>query len=453
MKLARVAALVLISGALAKSASATVVLTGGGLTLVEQGGAFDFGNVASAANGATAFALDELNFGVHFIPNLNDDTYGNTNSWIGNGATGTSGPIAGINFGAPTNIQSFAFGRDNGGEATQFQDRWQGLYTLQYTSSANPNATTPDAAWTTIGTLNYQSPDIGNFSQPWLRHRYNFTPVSATGIRLIVPGTGLGPGTDIDEIEAYENAGAFVPPPPPPTAVVFTPSPGFGIGFNGNDGDFSTPANPALAPANLATRAGATAFGSSQLFDAGAGFDSHTIAHANDGQYGNGHSWLSNFINGDANPAIGIALAQPSLISSIAFGRDNGNIEIPPECCGDGILDDRWAGTYTIQVTTDSNPGMGSPWITVGTLEYLNELDDVAGGLFTPYLRHEFVLRENGAPILATGLRILVSDPNIAIDELEIYGSVVPEPSSLTLAALGLLGVAAGIRARRRRVS
>ncbi|HXJ76123.1 MAG TPA: lamin tail domain-containing protein, partial [Candidatus Dormibacteraeota bacterium] len=50
-------------------------------------------------------------------------------------------------------------------------------------------------------TLNYQGPGTGLFAQPSRRHRYTFAPVTATGIRLLVPATALASGTCIDELE------------------------------------------------------------------------------------------------------------------------------------------------------------------------------------------------------------------------------------------------------------
>src|SRR6185436_20000709 len=96
-----------------------------------------------------------------------------------------------------------AFGRDNTGT---FSDRTLGLYTLQYTRVASPGTTTTftgnaDTGWATIGTLNYQSAGTGLFANPSRRHRFTFTPVEATGIRLLVPGTGINAGTCIDELE------------------------------------------------------------------------------------------------------------------------------------------------------------------------------------------------------------------------------------------------------------
>jgi hypothetical protein len=159
------------------------------------------GNLANAP-GATAFALDELDFGgLHLIKHLNDGLYGNSNSWIGNGAIGSSGPFAGINLNGLFTIDGFAFGRDN----TQFyRDRSDGTYTVQVTTVANPGSSTPDVDWSTLGEVNISSSAI--------RKIYSITPVNATGFRLLVPSTGLDTGTAIDEIEVFGTA-ATVPEP------------------------------------------------------------------------------------------------------------------------------------------------------------------------------------------------------------------------------------------------
>ena len=192
------------------------------------------------ATGATPFASSdlgpELGIGYHLFDNLNDGAYGNEYSWIGGNDNPYPDAFAGIDLGsvAVSNIQSIAFGRSNvlagdagcGGEVCL--DRWMGLYTLQYTQVSRPSnnldlETTgnPTTGWVEIGTLDY-GPSEGpgtNFNNTWQRHRYNFTPVSATGIRLIVPGTGIGGGTAIDEIELYNQAGPYVPPPPAPDVL------------------------------------------------------------------------------------------------------------------------------------------------------------------------------------------------------------------------------------------
>jgi len=182
--------------------SSGIVLTGGGLTLVEEGpvGGTPPMNLARQP-GASPFVIDSLaGFPIHNFVGLTDGVYGNPNSWIGN--SGNPG-YAGVRFGGQFTVGSIAFGRDN---TAAFGDRTLGLYTLQYTRVAAPGTGTtvtqnPDTGWASIGTLNYQSVGTGLFANPSRRHRFTFTPVDATGIRLVVPGTGIGAGTCIDELE------------------------------------------------------------------------------------------------------------------------------------------------------------------------------------------------------------------------------------------------------------
>lgn len=173
-----------------------IVLTGGGLTLVEEGpvGGTPPMNLARQA-GASPFVIDSLSgFPIHNFVGLTDGVYGNSNSWIGNSTPG----YAGVRFGGQFAINSIAFGRDS---TVTYSDRTLGLYTLQYTRVASPGTGTtvtgnPDTGWANVGTLNYQSVGTGLFANPSRRHRFTFTPVDATGIRLLVPG-----GTCIDELE------------------------------------------------------------------------------------------------------------------------------------------------------------------------------------------------------------------------------------------------------------
>jgi PEP-CTERM motif len=190
------------------------------LTLAETGGTFGPNNVAGQSAGATAFANTVLSgFPAHSIDHLNDETYGNSNSWIGNEP---SPNIVGIQFAASEYIDSIAFGRDNGGEAQQFVDRTNGSYILQYTNVASPGLGTPDGDWTTIGALNYDGSTAPD-GTPYLRHRYTFDPVNATGIRLVVAPNGIGGGIAIDEIEAYA-----VPEPASATLVLLAGLMGLG---------------------------------------------------------------------------------------------------------------------------------------------------------------------------------------------------------------------------------
>ena len=191
---------------------AEIVISGGGIQLVEQGGGFAAGNLAPAA---TLAATPSLPNPSHNIPNLTDLTYGNSDSWIADATNSNGDRFAGISFGAtPTTVRSFAFGRDNGGEATMFTDRTFGPYTLQYTQVANPHSNLnladnadPTVGWADIGTINYASTGVHPlFTSPSLRHRFDFLPVSATGLRV----TAIA-GIAIDEIEAY--SAALVPYP------------------------------------------------------------------------------------------------------------------------------------------------------------------------------------------------------------------------------------------------
>jgi len=238
--------------------------------------------------------------------------------------------------------------------------------------------------------------------------------------------------------------------------VTITPSAGFSLTWDGNDGVGFNPASPAPVPANLATDPGATAFTSSDLGPL-LSIPFHVAANLNDGLYGNSNSW----IGGDApNPHAGVRLAGLSTLTSFAFGRDNGNGAFDDsspgtDACG-GQCDDRSLGLYTVQITTVAFPDSTTPftgtaatgWQTIGTLEYLSSEDTVPGEAFTAHFRHEYGL---GAGVDATGFRLLVPATGIgagtAIDEIELYGSPVPEPATslVLLSGLGALVV------RRRR--
>jgi hypothetical protein len=459
-----------------RSVSAQLTLSGGGLTLVEEGGSATV--PMNLATGATPFASSDLGpeIGVafHVAANLNDQVYGNSNSWIG-GDTNPFSPdvFAGIDLGAlAMNVQSIAFGRDNLGG---FGDRVLGLYTLQYTQIEVPSGnldspTTGDPAtgWADIGTLDYGASDGPgtNYNEIFRRHRYNFDPVAATGVRLMVPATGLGGGTDIDEIELYNVAGDFVPPPPPPPPVGVNPADGFAIIWDGNDGDHFDPTPPpagAVAPDNLALASnGATPISSSDLGpELGIAF--HVAENLNDGFYGNSNSWIS--ASADPGPAAfaGVNLGGTFQIDRIAWGRDNGNGAVDDsdpgtDACG-GQCDDRWPGLYTLQYTQIADPDAATAdtgdastgWATIGTVDFQSNEDLVVGGSFTGFLRHEFGVSLNGDPLTASGVRLVVPafglSGGTAIDEIEVYQ--IPEPSSFALTAIAMLGML-GRRRRQR---
>jgi hypothetical protein len=402
----------LLLAPLAATVHADIVLSAN-LTFAEQGGTIGAGNFATTG---TAFAKDLIGgtgVGPHVIPNLNNGTFGNDSSWIGN----SDPSYGGVGFGSLQSIASFAFGRDNLG---QFGDRAAGSYTIEYTTDANPVANHATALWNNIGTLTITN---GGGVLSALRHRYNIgTPVSATGFRIVTPG-----GAAIDEIELYGTPGTIVPLPP---AIVTTPAAGFSITWDGNDGDnFGIPA----VPNNLALASnGSAAIGSGSLGPQ-LGIPFHVIANLNDGLYGNSNSWIG--ADADQPPFhAGVMLNGLYDVSSIAFGRDNL-----------GQFGDRNLGTYTLQRTLD-----GSSWENLGTINYMFSMDEVAGGGFTSQLRHEFELSDGDGGVLARGLRLLVPGTGLgggtAIDEIEIYGTFVPEPGT---AGLLVLGAALFLRRRR----
>lgn len=246
-------------------------------------------------------------------------------------------------------------------------------------------------------------------------------------------------------------------------AVVISSQPGFTVTWDGNDGDGFNPASPAAAPANLANAPGATAFTSGDLGPQ-IGVPFHVGANINDGLYGNANSWIGG--DGVAGAAFaGINLGGTFNLNAIAFGRDNGNgafddSDPGTDCCG-GQLDDRNLGIYTLQITMVANPSSSTPdtgssatgWQTIGTLDYQASDDMAPGGLFSGHFRHEYGIAANGAGITATGFRLLVPATGLgagtAIDEIEIYGTAVPEPTA-TLTALAGLGLLLGRRSRGR---
>ncbi len=213
--------------------------------------------------------------------------------------------------------------------------------------------------------------------------------------------------------------------------VIITPSDGFIILWDGNEGDNFSAENPAPAPPNLANAPGAVPIASGEL-----GLGVHLISHLNDGLYGNSNSWIGG--EGNSPAFAGIALGKLTTITSFAFGRDNGNNVTDPQ---GGQLSDRCLGIYTIQITRVTSPDAATMetgdaatgWITIGTLNYTSNVDAVIGGGFTACYRHEYEIAEGVTGLEATGFRILVPGTGIspagtAIDEIELYGPGVVNP-------------------------
>lgn len=328
---------------------------------------------ANLALGKTAFGKDEILGGSlpqHKIPNINDGIYGNGNSWIGN----TAASFVGINLGAPTRIARVAFGRDN---TATFGDRCQGNYLLQYTTVASPDAATPDGDWVTLGPVFYDPAT----TTPSYRHEYAFPPVTATGVRLIVPGLDIGSFVCIDELELYGEE------------LTLTATGG------------------TMDACNLAL--GKTAFGRDELHyepPATPGMFIHVIEDINDGIYGNNNSWIGTSLNS----FVGVAFGGTYTIERFAFGRDN-----------TGTYSDRSAGRYLLQYTTDPSPNAATPdsaWVNLG-LVYHEGLSPAEA------LRHEYSF----PPVAATGIRFFAPGEGVpsgaCIDELEVYVSGASAPT------------------------
>jgi hypothetical protein len=186
-------------------------------------------DIALASNGGVAFAQDQLSSS-NSAANVNDGVYGNSSCWI----AGNQSSFVGVAFNKASTISSLAFGRDNTGAMT---DRYQGTYIFQYTTTPNPNASTPAADWTSFGGF-YLDSVYPNTTNNY-RHVYTFAPISGvTGVRIEVDSDwyvssfasggggaiGVGGGLSdplqvsanssynigIDELEVY---GAAVPEP------------------------------------------------------------------------------------------------------------------------------------------------------------------------------------------------------------------------------------------------
>lgn len=105
-------------------------------------------------------------------------------------------------------------------------------------------------------------------------------------------------------------------------------APLYTISWDGNDGLH----RGATSPSNLARNG--VGIGSGEL---GWYENIHTIAHINDGSYGNSYSWIG---GSEVDKWVGVRLNSPVNIHSFAFSRDNTN----------GGFSDRFQGNYTVQV-------------------------------------------------------------------------------------------------------
>ena len=128
---------------------------------------------------------------IHCWDNLNDGLYGNSNSWIPR----TDGDKAGVVLPAPLTIVGIQLARDLGGESGVYGDRAGGTITVEYSATANGDATpwASSSGWAVAGTVSGWAANTRNY--------YHFsTPVVADGLRITVTS-----GTCVDELEIYAS--------------------------------------------------------------------------------------------------------------------------------------------------------------------------------------------------------------------------------------------------------
>ncbi len=238
---------------------------------------------------------------------------------------------------------------------------------------------------------------------------------------LEISTNNLQLGTNVLSVEVHQ-AGSGSGTPKLEGSII--PAAGFDIIWNGNDGDFFSPGDVATVPDNLALASkGTTVFGSSQL-----GGD-YLISGIHDGRYGDSNSWIPRA--SDSSPYNVVKFGSTVDIRGIAWGRDNGRSNQAGEACGVQCVD-RSHGTYTLHFTQIANPSLFTPfsgnaatgWQNIGQVTYTGSVDDVIGAGFTSYYRHLFEVSQNSQPLSATALRIQLSDSSMAIDELEVYGTL-----------------------------
>ena len=152
----------------------------------QTGGDFLPGNLATSA---TAFSQDMIAPPYH-AGRVNDGFYGLDGAhqaWIGADVDS----FVGLDLNGSHLINRVAFGSDN---TNSIGGRVNGLYQVEVTTVPDPDASTPHSAWTPIGVFEVND---GNL----LRNLYEFSPVQATGVRIMVQA--YGGEIAIDELEVY----------------------------------------------------------------------------------------------------------------------------------------------------------------------------------------------------------------------------------------------------------
>jgi mono/diheme cytochrome c family protein len=259
-------------------------------------------NIALAAAGTKATASGTYpNSPLHRLEHVNDGRVGNSHSWI---SSEIGAGWVQLEFTEPATIDRIVWGRDR---EEVFKDRLATSYTIE--AGENAEALRPIAGHT--------------FARPAVHPRMNaerFAPVTAKRLRFTVNETsGLEPC--IDELEVYTTDGR----------------------------------NVALASA------GAKATASSEYPNAAI----HKIAHVNDGQVGNNHSWIS---SETSKGWVELEFPQPVVVNKVVWGRDRQE-----------VFKDRLAIDYRLEVSRDD-----APWTVVASSADRQRY--VPGRKYTPIL-------------------------------------------------------------------
>ena len=348
-------------------------------------------DIALTSGGATPFAVSQYG-GPHTVGGLTDGKYGNSVSWMTE--SGARAVTLGGSYGSPTMVlagvalpsnavflvNAFALGRNATG---QYDDRHIGTNYVQITTAFPVSAVTDtsagaDTRWTTVGAFTSLDDKYD--------HMFVFSnAVQATGLRIVTSS-----GNVIDDLCVFGS-----------TSMTLVEEGG------------------AIASTNLAN--GKTALALDQLQPGG---PSHTIPHLIDQTFGNGNSWISGgatavTLNYGNRAWVGVSLGATALgVGGIAFGRDN------PGSFTDRTLNS--TSPYVVQYTQVSNPTTSTPdtgnpstgWADLGSVIYVGA--GPAPFAF-PAKRHRYSF----PAVNATGVRVLVPDTSICIDELEIYSGVL----------------------------
>lgn len=158
----------------------------------------------------------------------------------------------------------------------------------------------------------------------------------------------------------------------------------------------------------------------------------HDSSFANDGSYGNGASWISD----SSNSWIKIDLGRSVDISSIAFGRDRL-----------GYFDDRDPGQFTIEVASADNV-YATGDSSNDSSEYQLFLDSSTLGFGGLINLGNTLVATSASPMTGRFVKLTFASVGVAVDEVEVFGSVVPEPATVLSLSVGSLFVAARRRKR-----